>query len=523
MDYQRTMRKGILAAKAGNSILARLHLQEAVELDPDGVDCWLWLAWVAESPESAQLFLERVLELDPQHAAARTGLNWTQSLIDFQLHDELNQDDLNEDVNDAVTTDSVPDHAELTCDEASDPQTVESVESSELTVTNDEPSTDGECSADSDVDMPADELETSDPVIFEQESSAHDLVDSAEDASSHVDSHSPETADIEGAQAVHNLEAESCFDTAKIANEEFGCSTEPTVCGDFTNEYCVQEAVVASVDEQLESLFASGQLLDQLESSDAMESDESEDEANATVSESDLATEPEPETESVNAVTERELEADSEPEALLDSSSEDAADDTSEPCEREESDAEPAAVEELVANDDDAQPTNAVEDAPNGVEEEPSVLDDSQQQPSDVSGSEPASSDDDGRPVIVVCDDSPTVRKLVCMSLEPHGFRVLTATDGVEGTALIQQVVPNLVLTDINMPEMDGYQLCKNVTKNPLTRNIPVVMLSGKDGMFDKLRGKLVGSTDHMSKPFSPRDLLRVVRNHLESCSVWSS
>jgi twitching motility two-component system response regulator PilG len=78
------------------------------------------------------------------------------------------------------------------------------------------------------------------------------------------------------------------------------------------------------------------------------------------------------------------------------------------------------------------------------------------------------------------------------------------------------------VLTDINMPEMDGYQLCKSVTKNPLTQNIPVIMLSGKDGLFDKLRGKLVGSTDHMSKPFSPRDLLRVVRSHLEASSVWS-
>jgi twitching motility two-component system response regulator PilG len=507
MDYQQAMRKGILAAKAGNSILARLHLQEAVELTPDSVDCWLWLAWVAESPESARLSLERVLELDPQHEAAQAGLNWARGLIDFQIHEST--DDAEQ---------HVPDHPESSCEAALD--SVESVKSAELTITDDEPTTESECSAESDVDVPADDLETSDPVGVEEEAFVKDSEPA--EADPHAGSASLDTAETEGDSASRDLEAESCFNTGALADEESIGSTAPTVCGDFTNEYFVQEAVVASVDEQLESLFASGQLLDQLESVDTIESETLEEETEVAATESDLATEPEFEFESVDAATEPGRETESAPDAIPDPLSADASDDTPEQCALEDSEAERATVEEQASYEEDISPTNADEDAVTCVAEEPSLPDESQDQTSDVSASETAS-DDDGRPTIVICDDSPTVRKLVCMSLEPHGFRVLTAADGAEGTALIQRVLPNLVLTDINMPEMDGYQLCKNVTKNPLTQSIPVVMLSGKDGLFDKLRGKLVGSTDHMSKPFSPRDLLRVVRSHLESCSAWSS
>jgi twitching motility two-component system response regulator PilG len=115
---------------------------------------------------------------------------------------------------------------------------------------------------------------------------------------------------------------------------------------------------------------------------------------------------------------------------------------------------------------------------------------------------------------ILVVDDSPTVCKLVVITLEKHGYRVVTAADGLEGLARIQDELPDLVLLDITMPRMDGYQLCKVVKGSEETKHIPVVMLSGKDGFFDKVRGRMVGSTGYITKPFDPDTLLRAVEKY---------
>ena len=118
---------------------------------------------------------------------------------------------------------------------------------------------------------------------------------------------------------------------------------------------------------------------------------------------------------------------------------------------------------------------------------------------------------------VLVVDDSPTVRKLVAMTLEKRGYRVVTAFDGVAAIKEIAAQKPGLVLMDCNMPRLDGYQLCKLVKKHDSTRHIPVVMLSGKDGMFDRLRGKLVGCAGHIPKPFVPEALAEAVAQYLSS------
>ncbi len=116
---------------------------------------------------------------------------------------------------------------------------------------------------------------------------------------------------------------------------------------------------------------------------------------------------------------------------------------------------------------------------------------------------------------ILVVDDSPTVRKLVAMTLEKRGFKVVSAFDGVAAIKEIAAHNPALILMDINMPRLDGYQLCKLVKKHETTRNIPVVMLSGKDGMFDRLRGRLVGCSGYITKPFVPEELVDAVDEYL--------
>lgn len=111
-------------------------------------------------------------------------------------------------------------------------------------------------------------------------------------------------------------------------------------------------------------------------------------------------------------------------------------------------------------------------------------------------------------------DDSPTICKLVSITLEKHGYRVISAANGLEALARMNDRLPTLVLLDITMPGIDGYQLCKLIKGNKETENIPVIMLTGKDGFFDKVRGRMAGSTDYITKPFEPGELLQAVRKH---------
>ncbi len=123
----------------------------------------------------------------------------------------------------------------------------------------------------------------------------------------------------------------------------------------------------------------------------------------------------------------------------------------------------------------------------------------------------PAQGDSSNGRTVLVVDDSPTIRKLVAMTLEKRGFKVVSAFDGVAAIREIAAHNPSLILMDVNMPRLDGYQLCKLVRKHETTRHIPVLMLTGKDGMFDKLRGRLVGCSGYISKPFVPEELVGVV------------
>jgi twitching motility two-component system response regulator PilG len=104
---------------------------------------------------------------------------------------------------------------------------------------------------------------------------------------------------------------------------------------------------------------------------------------------------------------------------------------------------------------------------------------------------------------------------LVTITLEKRDYRVIPASDGLEALAKINDGLPDLVLLDITMPRMDGYQLCKIIKGNPGTKHVPVVMLSGKDGFFDKVRGRMAGSTEYITKPFEPDALVRTVEKHI--------
>ena len=124
------------------------------------------------------------------------------------------------------------------------------------------------------------------------------------------------------------------------------------------------------------------------------------------------------------------------------------------------------------------------------------------------------------RPLILVVDDSRTVQRMVLSTLEKELFRVQIAEDGLQALAKLNDETPSLILLDITMPRMDGYQVCKVITGNDAFKHIPVVMLSGKDGFFDKVRGRMVGAKDYITKPFKADLLVKTVRKRIETRAI---
>jgi twitching motility two-component system response regulator PilG len=116
---------------------------------------------------------------------------------------------------------------------------------------------------------------------------------------------------------------------------------------------------------------------------------------------------------------------------------------------------------------------------------------------------------------VMVIDDSQTIRKTAETLLAKEGYTVVTAADGFEALAKIPDVEPDVVFIDIMMPRLDGYQACALIKANPKYAKIPVIMLSSKDGVFDRARGKIVGSDEYLTKPFTRDELINAVKTHL--------
>jgi twitching motility two-component system response regulator PilG len=119
------------------------------------------------------------------------------------------------------------------------------------------------------------------------------------------------------------------------------------------------------------------------------------------------------------------------------------------------------------------------------------------------------------RKLVIAVDDSQTVRRLVAVNLERNGYRVLTVEDGVSALGKLDQFPPDLVLLDVSLPKVDGYEICRILRKHQDLKGVPVVMLSGKDGFFDRVKGKIAGANDYLTKPFDLFALTKVLEKHL--------
>ncbi len=115
---------------------------------------------------------------------------------------------------------------------------------------------------------------------------------------------------------------------------------------------------------------------------------------------------------------------------------------------------------------------------------------------------------------VLVIDDSNTIRRSAEIFLKQGGHEVVLAEDGFDALAKLSDYRPDLVFCDILMPRLDGYQTCAIIKRNPSFADLPVIMLSSKDGLFDKARGRMVGSQDYLTKPFTKDQLLQAVLQH---------
>lgn len=116
---------------------------------------------------------------------------------------------------------------------------------------------------------------------------------------------------------------------------------------------------------------------------------------------------------------------------------------------------------------------------------------------------------------VVVIDDSKTIRRTAETLLKKAGCEVITATDGFESLARVIEAQPNIIFVDIMMPRLDGYQTCALIKNNPSFKKIPVVMLSSKDGLFERARSRIVGAEHYMTKPFTREELLNTIKTYV--------
>ncbi len=115
---------------------------------------------------------------------------------------------------------------------------------------------------------------------------------------------------------------------------------------------------------------------------------------------------------------------------------------------------------------------------------------------------------------VMIIDDSKTIRRTAETLLQKEGCEVVTAVDGFDALAKIVDANPDIIFVDIMMPRLDGYQTCALIKNHPEYSQKPVIMLSSKDGLFDKARGRIVGSDEYLTKPFSKEDLFATISKY---------
>lgn len=474
-----SLSRAIHAARAGQPALAKFHCQQAAEIQSDDPLVWLWLAWLADSPSSMFRCLQVAQQDDRYCDIAQAGIAFAQALCGSETDFTGSQNE---------STDSA--------DVAPIPFRISAAQEKTRAGVAALPEPHDTAMTESNVESQPENTETAEEfgATFEA---------------------GPEQQCVE---ALDELSAEVNGENAGLAAEVSDETPEQTLAGE-PDLFAVAQAMLG-------------------ESSDDSQNDEDGLVAGVSITNDPgtarpaQETEPSTETENADEQAETTTETEDAPEPA-ETVSPSWADGLNEFDDQSEWSAEagefvPVAesastvVEEALA---EQAKTESRTDEP--ADEE--LTSDATGLQSDFTttahdagielGCEQAEKVDDGKstPTVLVVDDSPSVRKLVQMTLQSRGYNIVTAFDGGSAIKEIARHEPRLILLDINTPRLDGYQLCSLIRKHERTRNIPVVMLSNKDRVFDRIRGKMVGGNSYIVKPFVSETLIKEVEKHIDS------
>jgi twitching motility two-component system response regulator PilG len=485
-------RQGIASARAGHRLLARLHLAEAIDADPSNDAHWLWMAWVAESPEAAVDHLKKALERNPDNEIARAGLIWSQTMAEWDFEKALSP---------RATLAAVAER-EARARPDSKVLPIRMPRFDELHADSSrgygEHQKDLVSDADIDVEqLPEPESYFAQPVVEE----------SSEEEIRHVEAH-VEEYHADEAPAEHHQVEEAHDDHANPELKLTKPKTEPRPAWQLPDAQAAMRPDSIPIDQITGMYMGEGKNLveDQFPGFNISSAVDVVNDPTAslatpfpggtTVGKVGPNRPPSGELVTAFGSTDPNEHVDNAPSSIADSDFE-----TITP-----TNMAPSLVE---------IPTESpLAEAPPVIEMESAAPESPSEAPVEPVDVVPHTGD--GKlPKILVVDDSPTVCKIVSITLKKRGYDVGTAADGVEAMAIVASNQPDLILLDINMPRMDGYQLCKLIKGYPETKAIPVIMLSGKDGFFDRVRGKLVGCSDYITKPFDPEHLVATVERFL--------
>jgi len=123
--------------------------------------------------------------------------------------------------------------------------------------------------------------------------------------------------------------------------------------------------------------------------------------------------------------------------------------------------------------------------------------------------------DADKKIKVMIIDDSTTIRKSAELFLGQAGFQVMVVENGFDALMRVMDDKPDILFIDVMMPRLDGYQTCQIIKRNPEFKDMPIIILSSKDGLFDKARGKIVGATEYLTKPFTKEGIIGAVKKHV--------
>jgi twitching motility two-component system response regulator PilH len=123
--------------------------------------------------------------------------------------------------------------------------------------------------------------------------------------------------------------------------------------------------------------------------------------------------------------------------------------------------------------------------------------------------------------MVLVVDDSTMAREMLVAELKRFGFQVLTAVDGLDAVERLKAGLPAIVITDLIMPRMNGYELCRHIKSNPMTKQVPVIMCSTKAEEFDRYWGMKQGADAYITKPYQPQDMINAVKYLLEEAGSY--